>query len=509
GLLVFFWARKMYGNAAGLFALFLFAFSPNFIAHGRLANTDVPISFFMLLSLFCFDRALRRLTPLSAALAGVTLGMALLAKFSGLLMLPVFLIIAFIRLVDGSSMEVRFRKSFTVGMWRRKLPVMLVLFAVMIAITYGAVWAGYGFRYSAFLGGEEKPLPRFASVTSREEDRPGAVFRLIHDNGLLPQAYLEGFHCVRQTMHRFSFLDGRDNWDPVKRWYRPWPHYFIMTSLYKTAGPALLFFVVAVVLARRMSRRTWKQETPLAVLFVVYFVVAMSSNMNIGHRHILPVIPLAIIFLSKIVNHIQGPKKSGTIVRSVIFGVLLVWCAYGTVSVYPNYLAYFNEIAGGPANGAEHLTDSNIDWGQDLILLKRYADNHGIKKMHLCYFGTGDPFYYKIPCKLLESIKDIYRHPIEINLSNYSEKIAMGDYVAVSVTHLMDTYPQGPEVKPILRHVRKEWTPVAKIGYSIYLYRAEKEFDVKAAREKIIRMLDYKKRDEYLLLRRLGIEPGN
>ncbi|MFH1549644.1 MAG: phospholipid carrier-dependent glycosyltransferase, partial [Planctomycetota bacterium] len=139
GLLVFFWARKMYGNAAGLFALFLFAFSPNFIAHGRLANTDVPIAFFVLLSLFCFDRALRRLTPLSAALAGVTLGLALLAKFSGLLMLPVFLIVAFIRLVDGSSMEVRFRKSFTVGMWRRKLPVMLVLFAVMIAITYVVV----------------------------------------------------------------------------------------------------------------------------------------------------------------------------------------------------------------------------------------------------------------------------------------------------------------------------------------------------------------------------------
>ena len=471
GLLIFFWARKLYGNGAGLLSLFLFAFSPNLIAHARLTNTDIPIAFFLLLSLFCFDRAARRLTPLSAILAGFTLGLALLAKFSGLLLLPILAVAALVRLFDGSPIEFGFLKTLTARSMRKKLVALLLLFIIMLPIAYGVVWAGYGFRFSAFSddGGDRnlwfgKPVEFPAT----------GVYRFIHDNRLLPQAYVEGLHYVRSTMTRASFLDGEHNIIPGNPpRYKPWPHYFIMTSLYKTPVPVLILFALTVALAWRWSRETWRHEAPLIAAFVIYFGVAMYGNMNIGHRHILPVIPLALIFVGKVAGHLRGRQRSNVIAGNVLFVLLLLWYVFGTATIWPNYLAYFNEIAGGPGNGPEHLTDSNIDWGQDLILLKRYMDEHDIERAHLQYFGSADPRYYGVRCKFLmpPNLPGITRSDLSI-----STGISGRDYIAVSVTDLQETY--GPlRLAPwMMKRLRQE-RPVAKIGYSIYLYRSPFELE--------------------------------
>lgn len=464
GLLIFFWARKLYGNGAALLALFLFAFSPNLIAHGRLTNTDMPIAFFLLLSLFCFDRAARRLTPLSALLAGVTLGLALLAKFSGLLMLPVLAVTALVRLFDGAPIEVKFLKTITAKAWRKKLVALLILFAIMLPLAYGTVWAGYSFRFSAFSDGSDESL-----WFAHKVPEPAGIAKFLHDRRLLPQAYLEGFHYVRSTMTRASFLDGEHNWIPGRPpRYKSWPHYFIMTSLYKTPVPVLIFFVLSAVLAYTWSRKRWKQEVPLAAAFVIYFGVAMYGNMNIGHRHILPVIPLAFIFISKVVNYLGGRQISETILRLLLFVLLLVWYVFGTVSVYPHYLAYFNEIAGGSANGPNHLTDSNIDWGQDLILLKRHMDENNIEEVHLYYFGSADPRYYGVKCKFImpPNLPGVRKSDWSI-----SRGISRNDYIAVSVTNLQETYGPLRPAPWMMERLRRE-TPVEKIGYSIYLFRS-------------------------------------
>ena len=64
--------------------------------------------------------------------------------------------------------------------------------------------------------------------------------------------------------------------------------------------------------------------------------------------------------------------------------------------VYPDYLAFFNAAAGGPAQGPRYLLDSNIDWGQDTKRLKFYLDAHGVKGACTAYFGLAYPFYYGI-----------------------------------------------------------------------------------------------------------------
>jgi len=466
GLLIFFWARKLYGNAAGLFALFLFAFCPNLIAHGSLANTDMAISFFLILALFCFDRAARRLTPLSAALAGLALGAALLAKFSAPLIIPMMAVFALVRLFDRSPMEVRFRKPSIADTWRKKAVALVVLFCVIFAVAYTTIWAGYRFRYSAYADGSARPL-QFGSKREQPESAP---YKFLHDNRLLPQAYLEGFRFISNTMTRSAFLDGQHNWDRRKPGYFAyWPHYFVMTTLYKTPVPTLIFFAVTVACAYWWSRKTWAGDILLLAAILIYFGVASLSNMNIGHRHILPVIPLAFIFVSKIVAHLRWRQRLDTNVVRGLFAALLLWYVYSAISIYPNYLAYFNEIAGGPSNGAKHLSDSNIDWGQDLILLKKYMDDNHIPVVHLCYFGNSDPRYYGVRCKFLTTPLWPAMAVEQIPIEEWTDCAGLkrGDYIAVSVTNLDETLGPFPAIRSL-----REKGEIAQVGHSIYIYKS-------------------------------------
>ena len=78
--------------------------------------------------------------------------------------------------------------------------------------------------------------------------------------------------------------------------------------------------------------------------------------------------------------------------------ILVAWHALESVNIRPNYLAYFNQLAGGPSQGYKHLADSSLDWGQDLPALKKWLDGQGLQQpggsgVYLSYFGTARPEY--------------------------------------------------------------------------------------------------------------------
>ena len=132
--------------------------------------------------------------------------------------------------------------------------------------------------------------------------------------------------------------------------------------------------------------------------------------------------------------------------------------------VHPHYLAYFNELAGGPAGGYRYLVDSNLDWGQDLKGLKAWMDTNGVPAVKLSYFGTADPEYHRIPCDLLPG--QMLPPPRDV-----VREIAPGDIVAVSATNLQGVYLE-PEDRPLMERLRA-LTPVATVGHSILIYRAD------------------------------------
>ena len=94
--------------------------------------------------------------------------------------------------------------------------------------------------------------------------------------------------------------------------------------------------------------------------------------------------------------------EKGRVVRFFLIA-LLSWHALEAAKIYPDYLAYFNELIGGPNNGYKYLRDSNIDWGQDLKGLSELVKKEHYSEVALSYYGSADPAYYGIRTRALES----------------------------------------------------------------------------------------------------------
>jgi hypothetical protein len=134
------------------------------------------------------------------------------------------------------------------------------------------------------------------------------------------------------------------------------------------------------------------------------------------------------------------------------------------VRIHPHYLAYINELGGGPSRGWRYLVDSNLDWGQDLKGLKRWTDEHRVAHLKLSYFGTADPAYYGIPCELLPG----YMLPPPRGMVG---EVRAGDLVAVSATNLQGVY-LNEEWRPLMARLRA-LAPLDRVGYSIFIFKPE------------------------------------
>jgi len=128
----------------------------------------------------------------------------------------------------------------------------------------------------------------------------------------------------------------------------------------------------------------------------------------------------------------------------------LVFYIISSILIYPHYLAYFNEISGGPDNGSRYLVDSNIDWGQDVKNLKKYMDKNDIDHVCISYFGQAELKYYDIDYRYLPDNK------------NFTSTDNLNCVVAISATSL---YSQKAEYSWLYNYQADD-----KIGYSIFIY---------------------------------------
>ena len=147
-------------------------------------------------------------------------------------------------------------------------------------------------------------------------------------------------------------------------------------------------------------REAFYATAPLWILLAVYWCAAINSHLDIGHRHILPTYPAMFILAGAAAHWFRRGGRAGWIASAAVSA-----CVLGLILdcglAYPNYLAYFNSLAGGPQEGYKHLVDSSLDWGQDLPGLKRWLKAHDLDesaktRVYLAYFGTSSPAHYHI-----------------------------------------------------------------------------------------------------------------
>ena len=395
-LVVFFGTKEMFGTGAAFVALTLLAFDPNLLAHGALITTDVGLACFMFLSVYMFYRFVKSPSAPRLILAGVSVGLVLAVKHTGLLVLPILFLLAVCEIIVGTRHE-------KLGRHALKL---LGSLALITLIGWLVLWSFYRFRYDARPTGLQMnpPLVEYVKGLKPSEAWPistAARFRI------MPESYLYGLADVRLTANYYtSYVLGKVYAHGV--WF-----YFPIAFLIKsTVGVlALLLLSVGVVATRRLRRG--REILFLIVPVLFYLLVALTVGMNIGVRHILVVY----VFLYVLIGGATWALIQTSRKWAYAVGVLLVVHAASSVLAFPNYIAYANELWGGPSQTHKYLTDSNSDWGQQLKSVKKYLDQRGVKDCWFVYFAAGvvEPGYYGIPCKPLPTINTLWLNlPIEV-----------------------------------------------------------------------------------------------
>jgi 4-amino-4-deoxy-L-arabinose transferase-like glycosyltransferase len=432
-------ARKRWGRAAGLLALLLCAFSPDVLAHARLVTTDLGAALFIFLAVMACERLAERPGRGRLVVAGLAVGAAFASKFSALVLVPVLLLL-------GALMVVRHRATAA---------RVAVALAAMAALTVAVLWTAYGFhaRFS--------PDPAVnASFDWKRMEPPQAIVRApvnaARALSLLPDPYLYGFlRFFRHSEARPAFLMGKHSDHGF--WY-----FFPVSFALKTPLPLLVLLLLG--LALRATPGLPRAGPFVWVPVVVYALLTLTRGINIGHRHLLPLYPFLFVLAARagawaVQRWCAGARWPGALVT-----LLAAWFVAGTVRVHPHYLAYFNEAAGGPGNGYRLMVDSSLDWGQDLLRLRHWAEGHATPALKLSYFGTADPEYYRVPGQLLPG----YMPPVPRKVVR---EIRPGDILAVSATNLQGVYIEK-EALPLMERLRAT-EPLDSVGWSILIYRAD------------------------------------
>ncbi|AOS44541.1 hypothetical protein Verru16b_01604 [Lacunisphaera limnophila] len=442
-LLVPYWAWHLFGPAGALVALVFGATCPTLLAHSGLATSDMAMAFFLLAAVSAWWWHLHDPRRRVLALSAVTFGLACVAKFSAVLLPPLFgLLTVAALLVSRSAPRLRWR-PFGFSLLTHGLAAFLI------------IWAAFGFRYSAF--NPALPAGEFNLAWDYVLSFGGlkaAVVSLCRDWRLLPEGFLYGLMFVlKHAEARGAFLDGDYS-------IFGWVSFFPKAFLYKTT-PALLVAVTAAAAglalwARERGIRALgfqlRRVLPLLVLFATYWGISLASHLNIGHRHILPTYPVLYVATGVIgwmIVRAWRSNRAGGWLMTGLAALLAGWQVADLRAVHPHYLAYFSPIVGGPAQGYHHLVDSSLDWGQDLPGLKRWLEeNHRPQeRLHLSYFGTAEPDYYGIQAVRMPMI-----HGFRIRRPWH--RLEPGLY-AISATMLQHVY----------MGIRGPWTPAQEERY--------------------------------------------
>ena len=434
-LVVYALARGLFGPSAGLLALTLAALCPSWIAHGRFVTNDVAAAGVIALTLLAYAHALTRPMPARLALAALATAVLPLTKFCWLLALPALLFMAIVALFGGkisNRTETNMLQRQPAGGRLRRSLIIAALIPAAVLIAWLSIWTCYGWTYSGFRGAD-RDVAMYAARPNVAQPKPGTLaaawetvlqdqdgrplrgllpeaIRFARDRRLLPEAYLYGLaHTVNFTATpKPAYLNGRI-------YLGGRAAYFPTTFALKTPLPTLILLLagLAAVLCRKVRvTRNSILLTGVIVFVVLFAFAAVTGEINFGERHILPLYP-ALFSLAG-----AAAAWAGRRVGQAALVLLLLWLVWANVTAYPNYLAYFNELAGGPPGGCKHLADSNIDWGQNLKRLARYAETHPDEQIKLAYFGSADPTRYGFKCEPLPSFFSFGR-PGELGAGSY------------------------------------------------------------------------------------------
>lgn len=360
GALIFVFGRKLFGETAGLFAVALYVLEPTVLAHGRIVHTDVPAAFAYLAFFFVLHRYSEAPGKMRALILGLVTALALLTKFSMLVLLPVLAIYFLARLFSN---------------WHERKQRTQILFhsAVITEVVLLLVNAAYCFQRPAL---EASDVRWVAMKTPALLGFVTTFVRLA--SYLLPTYYLFGIYNIELHNHFGHATSLLGQYSDLGWWY-----YFPVAFALKTTIAFLLLAIAGLGWSVwRFLKRDWRFLW-IVVPVCVYLAISLTSHINIGIRHFLPVYPFLFIAGGALLAHLlQARRKAGIAVLILLFG----WMGFEAIRTFPNYTPYMNQLASSHPHWY-YLSDSNVEWGDDVGELATYLKARGETKVRAALSG--------------------------------------------------------------------------------------------------------------------------
>jgi hypothetical protein len=500
GFFIFRWTRELAGTAAGIFALVLYAFDPNILGHDHYVTTDIGIAAFIFISFYYFIKFIKRPTWKNTILAGIFLGLAELAKFSAVLLFPFFALVIIIYAIfkkkpgfeDKTLWKYRLAK-FWEYIWKYTV-VVIICFILIFGLYLINTW--------------NEPASKIQDVANTVFGNQGSgklAKAIVVGMSNIPilkglSEYFLGVFMVFVRVtggNTYYFLGTVSN--------HATPKYFPIVFLLKETLPFLILMLAASCytlyqIGKNIAgktgnfiKRIWEIKVNYVQTSVIqysmlgfillYAYLSITGNLNIGFRHLFPILPFAYVLVAKktfeFLHNIKIEHTKKTL--SLVLAAFTIWIILEPIIFFPSYISYYNEAAGGPKNGYKYVTDSNADWGQDLKRLRNWVDEYNscsdlmktssvacmnvsqinphptlgkIDKIRIDYFGGSNPIYY---------FGDRF-------IPWHADFDPVPGWYAISATFLQEsTYKQknpGDRSYQFLSN----YSPVARIGDSIFVY---------------------------------------
>ena len=439
-LLVFFLTKKYFSQIAGLIAATLTAFEPLVLSHGHYVTTDVTIAFFMLLAIYYFTRFLENPKVKNGLIFALIFTLAMLIKFSAVLLVPICLLIFMIYFFLASKEK---KHKF-------KFKNILITLLLIIVIFIGLGLLTYNFQ-------AVRPFddPETIKLWEQEEIPHYGFIESAFNKNIPGYYWFKGLIMVQQHSKwgHYSYILG--NFDEHGGWWYYFPLAFLIKTPLITLGFILLALMISLKALLKNRRQLNLKKIPLIYISLLtfilfYFLYSMNNNINLGVRHLLPIYPAIFILLGGVISNLKFTNPKQNKIYYTLITLILIGYAGTAFIIWPHYLSYFNQLIGGSSNGYKYLSDSNLDWGQDLKNLQIYVEKNNIPEIYSRVSGWAGTQYYNINSLHLPTNQEILN-------TDFS------GYVAISISYLN---LEKPEYSWLW-----QFEPIHIIGNSIYVYK--------------------------------------
>jgi preprotein translocase subunit SecG len=464
-ILLYTWTKKRYGTTASFIALFAFCFSPTVLAHGRLVTNDVAVLFGVLASIYFFIRFLHSPTIRRTIIAGIFLGIALITKFSAVVLLPFFVVLILVHALTSETSRLQQLKKY--------LLKLLLLFAIAC---FGIIYPLYAFHISSYT-----PEKQHRDTQAILKDAHNIFYPIVWSSDKSVLRPLSQY-ALGVAMNSIRTKGGNTHYYLGTVGTETHISYFPLLYSLKETVPWLLLLTISlcygIFRTIALGRQVYLQQSAFSIRsyihshidevsmlawILLYGAVSVFGNLNIGLRHLLPIYPFIIILVAAGITYTLR-KISSYSYKQFGYGVLVVllaWHVVEALAVFPSYLSYFNEFAGGSKNGHKYVTDSNVDWGQDILRLKQWVDSQStVDTVEADLFTSSDPAYY-LKDSYTPLRRDEYSSPEDFKERRKSPHSA----IAISYTILRDAWATDTGYEWL-----KNIEPTTVIGNSIAIY---------------------------------------